>query len=136
MANIYQSRRAFFGAIGAVTALVALGRFLLPRHTPARLLLSVAKAELPSRGALVYREARVAVMCEGDTYTALSLVCTHLGCTVTVTPGELHCPCHGSRFDHQGQVLAGPASRPLARLLTRERGEMLDILAHKDAPHG
>ncbi len=42
-------------------------------------------------------------------FYALSLVCTHLGCTVTVTEDDLACPCHGSRFDRQGKVLKGPA---------------------------
>ncbi|GAB4297277.1 MAG: hypothetical protein Fur0034_07140 [Desulfuromonadia bacterium] len=47
---------------------------------------------------------------------ALSLVCTHLGCTVSVGEGEMVCPCHGSRFDREGGVLSGPAASPLGRL--------------------
>lgn len=41
--------------------------------------------------------------------------CTHLGCTVPWVSAEkrFHCPCHGSIFDEKGQVLAGPAPRPL-----------------------
>lgn len=46
-------------------------------------------------------------------FSALSLVCTHLGCTVESETGELVCPCHGSLFDGQGQVVRGPASTPL-----------------------
>jgi Rieske Fe-S protein len=49
-------------------------------------------------------------------FTALSLVCTHLGCTVESKPDGFACPCHGSRFDPQGRVLRGPANRPLLSL--------------------
>lgn len=49
-------------------------------------------------------------------FTALSLICTHLGCTVASKPGGLECPCHGSRFDLGGNVLHGPATQPLKRL--------------------
>lgn len=43
--------------------------------------------------------------------------CTHLGCTIReVRGGQLHCPCHGSRFDRQGMPVKGPAQAPLHRL--------------------
>jgi cytochrome b6-f complex iron-sulfur subunit len=58
-----------------------------------------------------------AVLVRSDqSFTALSLVCTHLGCTVESQPEGFACPCHGSRFDLQGNVQRGPAARPLAAL--------------------
>ncbi len=41
--------------------------------------------------------------------------CTHLGCTVPYDPvqGQFVCPCHGSAFTLDGQVLNPPAPRPL-----------------------
>jgi cytochrome b6-f complex iron-sulfur subunit len=49
-------------------------------------------------------------------FTALSLVCPHLGCTVESQPDGFACPCHGSRFDLQGQLVRGPAAKPLTPL--------------------
>ncbi|MFT3894706.1 MAG: ubiquinol-cytochrome c reductase iron-sulfur subunit [Anaerolineales bacterium] len=49
---------------------------------------------------------------------ALSLTCSHLGCTVEgEEKGEgFTCPCHGSRYDAQGGVVEGPAQKPLRQL--------------------
>jgi Rieske Fe-S protein len=53
----------------------------------------------------------------GGELHAVSAVCTHLGCLVTFNAAERtwDCPCHGSRFGVDGDVLDGPATRPLAR---------------------
>jgi Rieske Fe-S protein len=44
---------------------------------------------------------------------AMSMQCTHAGCACAMKGTELDCPCHGSRFDHLGNVLQGPATKPL-----------------------
>ena len=49
-------------------------------------------------------------------FSAISLICTHLGCTVEVSGNGFACPCHGSHFDEQGRVLRGPALKPLPSL--------------------
>ncbi len=46
-------------------------------------------------------------------FRALSLVCTHLGCTVSPTPQGFACPCHNSHYDGNGKVVRGPAANPL-----------------------
>lgn len=49
-------------------------------------------------------------------FSALSLVCTHLGCTLEQTAEGFTCPCHGSQFGADGTALHGPAEKPLASL--------------------
>lgn len=43
--------------------------------------------------------------------------CTHLGCTPNWFPAEnrFRCPCHGSNFSIEGDVIAGPAPKPIWR---------------------
>jgi glycine/D-amino acid oxidase-like deaminating enzyme/nitrite reductase/ring-hydroxylating ferredoxin subunit len=60
---------------------------------------------------------RLAVYRNGNgELSALSPVCTHLGCLVhwNTTEKSWDCPCHGSRFDPHGRVLNGPAVAALS----------------------
>jgi Rieske Fe-S protein len=49
-------------------------------------------------------------------FTALSLTCTHLGCTLEPNDNGFACPCHNSAFDAVGNVTHGPAVKPLRAL--------------------
>lgn len=51
---------------------------------------------------------------EGDP-RALYMVCTHLGCLYKweASNGRFECPCHGSKFTHDGHYIEGPAPRSL-----------------------
>lgn len=49
-------------------------------------------------------------------YEALSMYCPHEGCQVNPPQSnQIYCACHGSRFDLNGNVIAGPASSSLAK---------------------
>ena len=49
------------------------------------------------------------VLRERQSIRALSATCTHLGCIVQADDQGFLCPCHGSRYDRDGNVLFGPA---------------------------
>ena len=65
-------------------------------------------------GITVFREHGIALVKDGGGLSAISLACTHLGCTVAQAGDGFACPCHGSRFRRDGTVVNGPATTPLA----------------------
>jgi glycine/D-amino acid oxidase-like deaminating enzyme/nitrite reductase/ring-hydroxylating ferredoxin subunit len=64
----------------------------------------------PGEQTAVYRNP------QGEVH-AVSARCTHLGCIVSWNPAEMSwdCPCHGSRFSVDGEVIQGPAVRNLEK---------------------
>jgi Rieske Fe-S protein len=55
------------------------------------------------------------VRSEDGGFLALSLICSHLGCSVIwdQAKDQFLCPCHSSAFDKFGNVINSPAPRPL-----------------------
>lgn len=128
MAALFGSRRRFLLAlIGGAALFSGLGKFLRPRPLQRKVIVDVPLADIPLYGSLVFSEERVALVRGDKGVYALGLVCTHLGCTVSVMPDGLFCPCHGTRFDQEGNVLQGPATRPLPRLKTESRGDRIIV---------
>ena len=130
MENLPQSRRQFITTLALL--LVSGGllfRYLTPRsNNKQQVLVSCASADVPANGALVFQDERLVLLRDHSGLYALSLVCTHLGCTVTVSAHGLACPCHGSLFDRQGRVLKGPADRALRRLKVAEHEGLIEVL--------
>ena len=132
------SRRAFLiGACGAATlAAGGFGTALLAddawaakgikRRKNGKVVVSVDKVPaLKSDNSRVLlgnvKGTPVAVVREGDTYTALNLRCTHFGATVEEDSGGWKCPLHGSQFALDGDLERGPALSPLAEYSSKWR---------------
>jgi cytochrome b6-f complex iron-sulfur subunit len=82
---------------------------------PARFEVGLA-ADYPLNSRTLLPAIPAVLIHNGSGFNALSLVCSHLGCTVEVKPDDYACPCHGSRYDLSGNVTHGPASSPLPPL--------------------
>ena len=87
------------------------------RLTPAE---ASSAEEVPAGEARVVRAGlgKVGVHRDDDgALHAVSLRCTHLGCLLHWNGAERSwdCPCHGSRFSVDGEVIAGPATSALER---------------------
>jgi isorenieratene synthase len=83
----------------------------------------VLEAATPSKLAFYGAGDRVYAV-NADQKAAISLTCTHQGCTVQPQAnGEFHCPCHGAVFDQRGKVMSGPAERDLPQFKVMNKAE-------------
>lgn len=112
----------FWGAAGALalTELSLVGlRFLSPKATEGEFggLFNLGHYDqFPAGSATPVEAGRFyLVRLHDGGFLAIYRRCTHLGCAVPYDPasGQFTCPCHGSSFTMEGDVLNQPAPRPL-----------------------
>ena len=148
------TRRSFYSviinllgaAMAAVVAVPAAGYLLLkPKSGSADELVEIANVDDLPVGRpkeILYQRTRVdgwkrirektstwVVKDEAGQVTAFAPQCTHLGCIYhwEADAKNFRCPCHSSVFDAGGEVVSGPAPRPLDRHLTKIEGGKLLI---------
>lgn len=123
MADSELTRRRFLVATGsgsviagAIGFLGATARYLFPNvlyEPPSRFPVG-RPADFPIGEVTFLPERGLFVFNSVDGFYTISSMCSHLGCNVRYAAGEgFACPCHGSRFNLNGEVVAGPAPRPL-----------------------
>lgn len=85
--------------------------------------------KLPAGSAMIFKfgaKPSLLIHHADGNWTALSAVCTHLGCTVQFQPEQhrIYCACHGGVYDAQtGANVAGPPPKPLARYQVKLTGD-------------
>lgn len=71
----------------------------------------------PGEGRVVRHDGRTVAVCRttDGQHHHVAAACTHMGCIVAWNDAETSwdCPCHGSRFGLDGDVLTGPGTRCL-----------------------
>jgi Rieske Fe-S protein len=75
-----------------------------------------------------FRDQGFFVVRQGSKMFALSAICTHRKCALSVEPDRsFYCKCHGSTFDAGGHVTQGPAKRdlPVLSAYTNDRGQLI-----------
>ena len=82
-----------------------------------------AASQFPVGSVTQMRKERFVLVHHSTGFIALALECTHQKCPVNYLPdrGVVFCACHSSQFSTTGEVLTGPASRPLDRFPTTIR---------------
>ncbi len=116
--NARVSRRSFLGlaSLGAVilsslTVLAGVLRLTKPNvYYDESRKFKIGKPEnFPVGVVKKLEDQRVYIFSENEGLHAISSVCTHLGCIVAISEEGFQCPCHGSKYNREGKVIAGPA---------------------------
>lgn len=118
------NRREFFMKVGATSLAVAgVGAcvfglsYLSPNvlYEPSPIVSAGKPGRYPANSVTLDPRLGVFVVRAEEGFYAMNAVCTHLGC-LTAWKAEadvIACPCHGSTFQRDGEIIAGPAPRPL-----------------------
>jgi len=135
------SRRKFLRKLWFVAGILTATEFIWvflsmlgsgkKKKSPGGTYTEIARVEdLPENSVLPYRPGRL-YLChlEGDGFLALSLQCTHLGCSIRwdEEKKEFICPCHASRFNIKGEVLNPPATHPLDIMPIKIKNGMISV---------
>ena len=123
--NVHPSLKNFLVQNANVAAHLIKGKFEIPEQKIKDLAndeAAVVSVKGERKG--VYKDK------EG-TINIVDTTCTHVGCEVEWNEGERtwDCPCHGSRFSYTGEVIEGPAEKPLQQYDYK----MLDNLTSEDS---
>jgi cytochrome b6-f complex iron-sulfur subunit len=119
------SRRRFIAYAWIGAAVIVLGElvggtlaFLWPRRRgpKAETVFVAGKVTDFKVGEIVpFRKEKTFVLRSEGGFLAISAVCTHLHCIANWNEvlKRFECPCHGAKFNKNGEVLEGPPPRPL-----------------------
>jgi len=140
------SRRNFLGLSIAVSGAILVSealfvglRFLCPRSSDGEfggIFNLGAYDQFPMASVTPVENGRFyLVRLQDGGFLAVYRRCTHLGCSVPYDPStqQFICPCHGSAFTMEGDVINPPAPRPLD-LFSISIADSGDILVDTGAP--
>ena len=85
-------------------------------------------SDVPVGSGVINGEVVVTQQAAGE-FQVFSAKCTHKGCTVNkVADGTIDCPCHGSKFNLDGTVANGPATKPLENKAISVQGDSIVLV--------
>ena len=77
-------------------------------------------------------DEKIFVFRDHEGVSAVSAVCTHLGCIIEKNTDGFQCPCHGSCYSDSGEVVSGAASKdlPWYQVLLDTDGQLVIDMTH------
>jgi len=90
-----------------------------------------ANSALNNVGGFIYKNDIIITQVSTGNYVAVSKICTHQQCTVEYNSSgkKYNCPCHGSTFDTNGDVINGPATIKLQEYNTSLTSNILRVFS-------
>ncbi len=88
-----------------------------------------ANAALNNIGGSLVSNSILIIRSGASTFTALSAICTHEGCSVNYNSSakDVVCPCHGGVYNITGAVVSGPPPSALATYTVTQNGNIITI---------
>ena len=83
--------------------------------------------DVPENAVYMVRDKKIALIRSRGGLRAVSIACTHLGCTLNVSGDRFVCPCHGSVFMLTGEAVKGPAVKNLRELRHTADGDTVTV---------
>jgi Rieske Fe-S protein len=120
------TRRELLGVLVSLSPIYFLLRYLSPPVARTSWL-EIPLADLTENSVYMLRNKKIAIIHRSGGIRAISIACTHLGCTLNVSDDKFTCPCHGSVFALTGEVLKGPAAVNLKELAHEIDGALIKI---------
>ena len=85
-------------------------------------------SSLNTKGNYLYVSNTIVARDSSGNFVALYDVCTHAGCTISFNgTNQFPCPCHGSIFDENGNVVQGPATSGVKKYTCTLNGTKLTV---------
>lgn len=116
--NVY-NRRDFIkvAGVGILAFFLVLWHQITTRHYSIRGGKGYRKINLTGKPDGIYFYDSFLIVKKGSSLTVLNNRCTHAGCKVNKEHnGDILCACHGSTYKYTGEVIKGPALKPLEKL--------------------
>ncbi len=113
--NFIRKIAVSLASLAGVVAVVSYLRQFFPRLAGGKRRIQLGNtAHFPVDTYTFLDEHNLFVYRDHEGVKAVSAVCTHLGCILEKSTDGFECPCHGSCYNDQGEVLSGPAPRDLS----------------------
>ncbi|AAM71548.1 MAG TPA: cytochrome b6-f complex iron-sulfur subunit [Chlorobaculum sp.] len=125
------------GAVVAVSTLYPVVRYIVPPAKKIKIVNELAvgpASDVPNGTGKIYQfnDDKVIVVNHGGSLTAVSAICTHLGCLVhwDEAADMIACPCHGAKYTQDGKIISGPQPLPLKQYKVKiEDGKIVVSIA-------